>query len=134
MELLHVLSVSAALTGIGLESWKLVAAQRAWIDYVRLCRQRLDPDYKDPSMPLAGWPIEPGWRENMPRHPKTYLKNWTFGDGFHLMRLRYDEQRDPVLEEARKNVSDLEFNAWMTVLLGGFVIPFVLFVLPAYFS
>ncbi len=85
-------------------------------------------------MPLVGWPIEPRWDDNTPRHPKTYSRNWTFDDGFHLTRLRYDEQDDPELESARQHVAEMQLNAWMTMFIGGFVIPFVLMVLPAYFK
>ncbi len=85
-------------------------------------------------MPLAGWPLDPGWRDNTLRHPKTYLMNRTFEDGFHPMRLRYDERPDPKRGAARQHVANLEFNAWMTLILGGFVIPFALFALPEYLN
>jgi hypothetical protein len=70
----HAIPVIVLVAGLIEFVWRAVLARRAWIRYVRLYRAKVDPDYTNPAVPPIGWPLEPGWRENTPRHPKTYSK------------------------------------------------------------
>ncbi len=92
----------------------------------------MDPDYTNPDIPLLGWPVEPGWRQNTPRHPKSYSRNWELSDGFKWFKIRHDPQDDPEIEAARQEVSDREFEMWMAMIFCGFLLPIILMSVPSY--